>query len=69
MFVCFFLAAFSNYSLCTGADSEGTAEYECSSGFDDDPKTKAALDYVLSCMTILSKELQEEVDGLINWLL
>ena len=69
MFVCFFLAAFSNYSLCTGADSEGTAKYERSSGFDDDPKTKAPPDYVLSCMTILCKEQQEEVDGLINWLL
>ena len=69
MFVCFFLAAFSNYSLCTGADSEGTAKYECSSGFDDDPKTNAAPDYVLSCMTILSEEQEEEVDGLIKEIL
>ncbi|CAD6213655.1 unnamed protein product [Miscanthus lutarioriparius] len=52
--------------LCTGPDSEGTAEYECSSGFDDDPKTNAAPDYVLSCMTIPSEEQEEEVDGLIK---
>ena len=49
--------------------SKGTAEYEWSSGFDDDPKTKAAPDYVLSCMIILSEEQEEEVDGLIKEIL